>query len=149
VVALTGVGGGCAEVAAVAPQYVYPAPANQLAWKTGALVVNYHTAYFSLVRRGQLREGQTVLVHGAGGGVGQATVQVAKALGAHVLGVASTFERRHAAAAARADHVIAGNDDWLAGVRDAMGGKGIDVVVDPVGDQNSPTDFGRWLQKVA
>ena len=133
VVALTGVGGGCAEVAAAAPPYVYPAPVNQRAWETGALVVNYHTAYFSLVRRGQLREGQTVLVHGAGGGVGQATVQVAKALGAHVLGVASTVERQQAAAAAGADDVIAGDDDWLANVRDATGGKGIDVVVDPVG----------------
>jgi NADPH2:quinone reductase len=133
VVALTGVSGGCAEMVAVGPQYVYPAPVDQRAWETGALVVNYHTAYFSLVRRGQLREGQTVLVHGAGGGVGQATVQVAKALGAHVLGVASTFERQQAAAAAGADHVIAGDDDWLERVRDAVGGKGIDVVVDPVG----------------
>jgi NADPH2:quinone reductase len=133
VTALTGIGGGCAEVVSAPTQFVYRAPANQRAWESGALIVNYHTAYFSLVRRAQLREGETVLVHGAGGGLGQATVQVAKALEARVVAVASTAERQQAAAAAGADHVIVGDDGWPARLREVAGGKGIDVVIDPVG----------------
>jgi NADPH2:quinone reductase len=145
VTALTGIGGGCAEVVSAPTQFVYPAPANQRAWESGALIVNYHTAYFSLARRGQLREGETVLVHGAGGGLGQATVQVAKALGARVVAVASTVQRQRAAASAGADHVIVGDDGWLARLRDIMGGTGIDVVVDPVGG----TKFTDSLRSLA
>jgi NADPH2:quinone reductase len=122
-------------LAVTRPQFVYPAPDDTSTWLTGALVVNYHTAYFALVRRANLKPGQTVLVHGAGGGLGQATIQVAKALGAQVLAVASSAEKQQAAAAAGADHVVASDDSWSARVRDLTDQHGVDVVIDPVGGQ--------------
>ncbi len=66
---------------------------------------NYHTAYYGL-QRGRLRAGETLLVHGAGGGVGLATVDVGKLLGARVIAVASTEEKRAAARKLGADHTI-------------------------------------------
>ena len=135
VVALTGVTGGCAELAVVPSAFVYPAPEDETAWATGALVVNYHTAYFALVRRGKLEPGQTVLVQGAGGGVGQATIQVAKALGGYVIAVASTPERQQAAATAGADEVIPGDESWTSRVRDLTDNRGVELVIDPVGGQ--------------
>src|SRR4051812_9739559 len=73
--------GGFAEVA-VAPAFLTFALPDELDFAQGAsLILNYHTAYFSLVLRGRLREGETVLVHGAAGGVGTAALQVAGGLG--------------------------------------------------------------------
>src|SRR5262249_51638548 len=81
--------GGFAEVA-VAPTYFTFKLADGLDFAQGAaLVLNYHTAYFSLVTRGRLKQGETVLVHGAAGGVGTAALQVAKGLGATTIGVVS------------------------------------------------------------
>jgi NADPH2:quinone reductase len=94
---------------------------------------NYHTAYYGL-QRGRLRAGETLLVHGAGGGVGLATVDVGKLLGARVIAVASTEEKRAAARSLGADHTI---DPSQGGFRDRVkeltGGRGADVVFDPVG----------------
>jgi NADPH2:quinone reductase len=94
---------------------------------------NYHTAYYGL-QRGRLRAGETLLVHGAGGGVGLATVDVGKLLGARVIAVASTEEKRAAARKLGADHTI---DPKAGGFRDRVkeitGGRGADVVFDPVG----------------
>jgi NADPH:quinone reductase len=74
--------GAFAEVA-VAPEYmVFPIPDDWSYAQGAALVLNYHTAYFSLKIRGRLAEGETVLIHGAAGGVGTASIQVAKGLGA-------------------------------------------------------------------
>jgi NADPH2:quinone reductase len=97
--------------------------------------VNYHTAYFALVRRGRLEPGQTVLIHGAGGGVGQATIQVAKALGGHVIAVASTPARQQAAAAVGAHDVIVNDANWTSQVREITDDRGVDLMIDPVGGQ--------------
>ena len=67
-----------------------------------ALVLNYHTAYFSLVTRGKLQAGETVLVHGAAGGVGTATLQVAKGLGARTIAIVSDDAKEAVARAGRA-----------------------------------------------
>src|SRR5438105_3897776 len=82
--------GGFAEVA-VAPEFLtFPLP-DALDFAEGAgLVLNYHTAYFSLKLRGRLAEGESVLVHGAAGGVGTATLQIAKGLGARTFAVVSS-----------------------------------------------------------
>ena len=133
VVALTGVHGACAEVVSVSPGQVYPAPENPEHWNNGALVVNYHTAYFALVRRAQLAVGEVVLVHGAGGGLGQAMIQVAKALGARVIAVASSPVRQQAAREAGADEVVSPSPDWVEAVRTLTDGRGVDVLIDPVG----------------
>jgi len=89
--------GAFAEVAA-APAHRTFKLADELDYAQGAsLVLNYHTAYFSLVTRGRLREGETVLVHGAAGGVGTATLQVAKGLGARTIAVVSSDEKEQVA----------------------------------------------------
>ena len=92
-------------------------------------MVNDHTAHVALVRRAGIRPGESVLVHGAAGGLGSAAVRIAAALGARVTAVASTPERRAAATAAGA-HRVYGPDEWLDAVR-ADGGA--DIIVDPVG----------------
>jgi NADPH2:quinone reductase len=121
--------GGFAETVVLDPQLVAPVPAQLDHEQAAAMVVNHQTAYVALVRRARLRAGERVLVHGAGGGLGSAAVQVAVALGGRVLAVAGTPARRELAAAAGADTVY-GPDEWFPAVRAAGGGA---VVVDPVG----------------
>ncbi len=82
--------GGFAEVAVAPPFLTFPLP-DALDFAQGAaLILNYHTAYFALALRGRLREGETVLVHGAAGGVGTAVLQVAAGLGARTIAVVSS-----------------------------------------------------------
>jgi NADPH2:quinone reductase len=103
-----------------------------------AMGLTYNTAHFALVERGNLKPGEIVLVTGAAGGVGLATVQVAKALGAIVIAAVSTPDKAAAAKAAGADHVI---DTSVADLREklreqvfaAVGKRGVDMVVDNVG----------------
>jgi NADPH2:quinone reductase len=84
--------GGFAEVA-VAPGFMTFALPDELDFAQGAgLILNYHTAYFALKLRGRVADGETVLVHGAAGGVGTASIQVAKGLGARVFAVVSSDE---------------------------------------------------------
>ena len=123
--------GGFAETVAAPAFLTFPIPDAMTFPTAAALVVNYQTAHLGLTRRGRLKEGETVLVHGAAGGVGTAAIQVAKALGAgRVVGVARGDEKRAAAEAAGADHTIDADEDWVGRVRE-LGGA--DVVVDPVG----------------
>jgi NADPH2:quinone reductase len=124
--------GGFADVAAAAADQVFPLP-DHLGFEEGAsLGVNYLTAVFALGRRGGLRPGETVLVLGAAGGLGTATVAVAKALGARVLAVVSVREKAETASAAGADDVLVGSD-WRDAVLARTGGRGADVVADIVG----------------
>jgi NADPH2:quinone reductase len=126
--------GGWAELV-VAPEFlVMPLP-DGTSFDAGAgFVVNFQTAHLALTRRGRLAEGEAVLVHGAAGGVGTACIQVARALGAGtIIGLASGRERMAVAMAAGADHALDAGDDWVAGVRELTGGRGADVVCDPVG----------------
>ncbi len=121
--------GGCAETVWADEHLVAPLPRSLGFAQGAALVVNDHTAHVALVRRAGLRTGESVLVHGAAGGLGSAAVRVAAALGARVTAVASTPERRDAAAKAGAEWVY-GPDEWLDAVRTAGGA---DVIVDPIG----------------
>jgi NADPH:quinone reductase len=124
--------GAFAEVA-VAPEYmVFPIPDEWSYAQGAALVLNYHTAYFSLKLRGRLAEGETVLVHGAAGGVGTASLQIAKGYGARTIAVVSTEEKAAVARAAGADDAVL-VDGFLAAVKELTGGTGVDVVVDVVG----------------
>ena len=124
--------GGFAEVA-VAPEWLTFPLSDELDFAQGAgLVLNYHTAYFSLKLRGRLAPGETVLVHGAAGGVGTATIQVAKGLGARTIGVVSSDEKEKVARDAGADEVIRSDGDWKEEAKELSGG-GVDVVLDPVG----------------
>ena len=124
--------GGFAEQVAVDPGFVFPLPEN-LSFTAGAgLAMNYLTVHFALVRRGGLRAGESVLVHGAAGGVGTAAVQLARALGARVIAVVSTEAKAEAARRAGAHHTVQA-DGFRAAVAELTGGRGVDVVVDPVG----------------
>ncbi|MFR9676546.1 NADPH:quinone oxidoreductase family protein [Streptomyces sp. TR06-5] len=124
--------GGFAEQIAVDPAMVFPLPAD-VPFEAGAgLPMNYLTAHFALVRRGRLREGETVLVHGAAGGVGTAAVQMAAALGARVVAVVSSGAKERTARAAGAHETVPA-DGFKEAVAALTGGRGVDVVVDPVG----------------
>lgn len=121
--------GGFAEFAWVPPDMLAPLP-RELSFAEGAvIVVNFHAALVALWRRAQLSAGELVLVHGAGGGLGSAMVQIAAALGARVVAVAGSAERRAVARAAGASHVF-GPDEWYDAVKAAGG---VDIIVDPVG----------------
>jgi len=104
--------------------------------------VSYATAWHALVDRGSLKAGETLLVLGAGGATGYAAVQIGRHLGARVIGSASSEEKRALATAGGADAVIeARGDDWREQVKAANGGKGVDVVFDPVGGEATDPAF--------
>jgi NADPH2:quinone reductase len=124
--------GGFAETA-VAPPFLTFALPDELDFAQGAgLILNYHTAHFSLHLRGRLRAGETVLVHGAAGGVGTAALQVAKGLGARTIAVVSSEAKEQVALQAGADHVVRSDEPWKDEARELSGG-GVEVVFDPVG----------------
>ena len=124
--------GGFAEVV-VAPEFMTFRLPDALDFAQGAgLILNYHTAYFCLRLRGRLQEGETVLVHGAAGGVGTAALQVAKGLGARTIAVVSSDDKERVAREAGADEVVRADGPWKDEAKELSGG-GVDVVVDPVG----------------
>ena len=131
VVALPEVG-GFAETVAVDPAMVFPLPDGVPLDVAAAIPLNALTMHFALHRRARLQPGETVLVHGAGGGVGSAACQLAAAHGARVIAVVSTPQKGDVAQAAGA-HEVLPVDDFLARARELTGGRGVDVVVDPVG----------------
>ena len=110
-----------------------------------ALVLNYHTAYFALIARGRLAEGETVVVHGAAGGVGTASLQVAKAWGAKTIGVVSSEAKEQVARDAGADEVVRADGPWKDEVK-ALADGGAHVVLDPVGGDRF-TDSLRCLRE--
>ena len=121
------VGGAFAEVAQAMPFLSFKLP-SALDFAQGAgYVLNYHTAHFALSRRAELMEGETLLVHGAGGGTGTAAIQVGKGLGAKVIGVVSTDEKEQIARDAGADEVVRSDGAWRSQAGPA------DVIFDPVG----------------
>jgi NADPH:quinone reductase len=137
--------GGMAE-RAVAPAYMTFALPDSLDFPQGASVIlNYHTVYFALKLRGQLKADESVLVHGAAGGVGTAALQVAKALGASTIAVVSTDEKERIAREAGADHVVRSDGAWREQAVELSGG-GVDVVLDPVGGDRF-TDSLRSLKE--
>lgn len=124
--------GAAAERISAPAMFVLPLP-DRLSFDQGAaLPMNYLTAQFALKERGGVEPGESVLVHGAAGGVGTATLQVAKGYGARTIAVVSTEEKAAVARAAGADEVV-----LLEGFRDAVtaltDGRGVDLVMDVVG----------------
>jgi NADPH2:quinone reductase len=136
---------GFAEHALAVPDMVFRLPDEVSFPAAAALPINYLTMHFALEQRARLTAGQTVLVHGAAGGVGTASIQYARALGATVIAVASTDEKAALARAAGAQHAIA-PDGFLDAVREITSGRGVDVVVDPVGGDRF-TDSLRSLAR--
>ena len=124
--------GACAERIAVPAQCLLPLPQGTSFTHGAALPMNYLTAVFCLIDRAQVRPGETVLVHGAAGGVGTASLQVARGLGARTIAVVSTPAKAEVARSAGADEVVLA-DGFRAAVADLTQGRGVDVVVDVVG----------------
>ena len=130
--------GGYAQQVATKAVNCHVIPEAMSFTEAAAMGLTYMTAHFALVERAHIKAGESVLVTGAAGGVGMATIQVAKALGATVLAAVSNAEKAAAAKAAGADHII---DTSVENIRDglrdqvyaAVGKKGVDVVVENVG----------------
>jgi NADPH2:quinone reductase len=125
------------------PAIVHTLPAN-LSFDEGAAIgVSYTTAYRALVQRGHAVAGETVLVHGASGGVGTAAVQLAHALGLTVIGTASTEPGRDLVLQLGADHALDHSaQDYLTEAQALTGGRGFDLVIEMAAHKNLPQDTG-------
>lgn len=133
VLGLTMLSGGMAEVVALPAERVFPLP-DAVSFEAGAgILFNDLTVQFALRTRGRLTEGETVLVHGAAGGIGTSALRLAPAMGAsRTIGVVSTEEKAEIARAAGASDVVLA-DGFRDAVKELTGGRGVDIVVDPVG----------------
>jgi NADPH2:quinone reductase len=141
--------GALAQYALALPRFTVKLP-DEVDYATGsALVLNGGTAVFA-VERAAIRAGETVLVHGAAGGVGTALLEVLKDLGARSIAVVSSDEKETMVREVGADDVVRSSDPWLEHVRELTDGRGVDVVLDPVGgdrflDSLRALDIGRRL----
>jgi NADPH2:quinone reductase len=126
--------GGYAEQTSAPLHSVYKLPGPMGFTIGAATIMNYHTAHFALSRRGRLAVGERLLILGAAGGIGTASVQIGKGLGAHVIGGVANPAQLQAAQRAGADEVLILEEGFSSRVRDMTGGAGVDVVLDPLGD---------------
>jgi NADPH2:quinone reductase len=126
--------GAYTDEAVVTPAQLTPLPST-FDYAEGATFFAAHgTAYHGLIDRGQLQPGDVLLVHGAGGGVGLAAVEMGKMLGATVIAAASSEDKLDVARARGADHlVLYSREPFRDAVKRLTGGRGADVVFDPVG----------------
>jgi NADPH2:quinone reductase len=128
--------GAFAELAVVPAAGVLPAPPALDDAQAAVMHIGYQTGWFGLHRRAALKAGETLLVHAAAGGVGTAAVQLGKAAGATVIGVVGGAAKADTAKAAGCDVVVDRHtEDFVAVVKEATGGRGADVVYDPVGGE--------------
>ncbi|MEU2025425.1 NADPH:quinone oxidoreductase family protein [Streptomyces sp. NPDC016469] len=126
--------GGLAQYVVADEAALLDAPESLDDAEAAALHIGYQTGWFGLHRRARLKAGETLLVHAAAGGVGSAAVQLGKAAGATVIGVVGGPEKAKTAAALGCDLVIdRHSEDIVAAVKEFTGGRGADVVYDPVG----------------
>jgi NADPH2:quinone reductase len=128
--------GGFAELALMDAATTFPAPSSLDDAQAAAFYIAYQTGWLGLHRRAHLQPGETLLVHAAAGGVGSAAVQLGKAAGARVIGVVGGPEKAAVARTLGADVVVDRHtDDFVEVVKDVTGGRGADVVYDPVGGE--------------
>ncbi|MEV6766432.1 NADPH:quinone oxidoreductase family protein [Streptomyces sp. NPDC051105] len=128
--------GGFAEYAVADAAALLPAPDALDDAETAALHIGYQTGWFGLHRRAGLQAGETLLVHAAAGGVGSAAVQLGKAAGATVIGVVGGADKAAVARELGCDVVVDRRaEDVVAAVKEATGGRGADVIYDPVGGE--------------
>ncbi|MBQ62481.1 MAG: NADPH:quinone oxidoreductase [Gammaproteobacteria bacterium] len=130
--------GGLAEKICLSENDCVPIPQALSSEAAAGFLVNYCTAYHALSHLGDLKEKETILILGASGGVGVAAVDVAKAMGAHVIAAASTKEKRDASIEAGADHVVNYSvKNWRDELKEVLNGKPLNMVYDPVGGDYS------------
>jgi NADPH2:quinone reductase len=129
-------GGVFAEALTTPDACLFRVPEAMTDREAAGFHVTYQTSLMGLVHRARLDPGETLLVHGAGGGVGSAAVQLGKAMGAHVIATASGERRCAVALASGADQVIDRRaTDFVAEVKRLTQGRGVDVVYDPIGGE--------------
>jgi NADPH:quinone reductase len=144
--------GGLAEQALGIPRHTVRIP-DSMSWIEGAaFYLNYVTARFTL-RRAQFRDGESVLVHGAAGGVGTATLDLLRRRAAPLIAVVSSDAKEEVARSCGADEVLRADGDWRAEVLQLTHGRGVDIVIDPVGgdrftDSLRSLDIGGRLMVV-
>jgi NADPH2:quinone reductase len=151
VIATTQIGGFAEQC--VAPEYATIEMASSMSFPQAAgFSITYGTSYYALKQRANLQAGETVLVLGAAGGVGIATIQIAKAMGAKVIAAASSEEKLDFACEAGADmRINYSNEPLKDKIKELTGGNGADVIYDPVGGDLSEQAFrgiawdGRFL----
>ena len=125
--------GGQSEMVAVKATQIFEKPNNLTFEQTAAIPVNYLTAYALLIVMGSLHAGESVLIHNAGGGVGLAALDIAKKVGAVTYGTASSGKHKFLAERGL-DHAIDyRKQDWLPVLKDLTNGRGVDLVIDPIG----------------
>ena len=124
--------GSYAEKVAAPERSVMKLPDGMDAADACALLCGYSTSHYALKQRGQLKPGETLCVLGASGATGIAAVQIGKVMGARVIGVASSEEKRKLARDAGADETL-GYENLKDALKQATGGKGVDVAYDAVG----------------
>ncbi len=134
-------GGGFAELALAAAERVAPMPGRASFTEAAGLVIGAGTAHEGLVDRGQLRAGQTVLITAAAGGVGSAAVQIAAAVGARALGVASAGNHDYLKRLGASEVFDYHDADWAQQVRAAVPG-GVDLLFDGAGGQTRDQAVG-------
>lgn len=128
--------GGFAEYCVAAKDSVFRIPAAMGFAEAAAMPIVYQTSYFALKRRAALQPGEWLLVHAAAGGVGCAAVQIGKAMGARVIATAGNEEKAVFCRAQGADHAFPYSDaSWVDRVKEITGGRGADVIYDPVGGE--------------
>lgn len=126
--------GGMAEKALVDEDRIFSLPKGIPAELAASTLYTYATSFYALKDRGILEKEETLLVLGAGGGIGLASVELGKLMGAKVIAAASSVDKLEAARAKGADLTINySEEDLKAGIKELTGGKGVDVVLDPVG----------------
>jgi NADPH2:quinone reductase len=126
--------GGFGELALMDAATTFPAPEALTDAEASSLYIGYQTGWFALHRRANIQPGETLLVHAAAGGVGSAAIQLGKAAGATVIGVVGGPEKAEVAKKLGADVVIDRHtEDFVKVVKEVTGGKGADVIYDPVG----------------
>ena len=128
--------GGYADTVCVPVNQVFARPAGMSALEAAAIPVNYFTAWQLIVVMGGLKRNETVLVHSAGGGVGIAATQIAKHLGARVIGTASAAKHAELRALG-VDHLIDyRTEDFEARTREITNGRGVELILDAVGGES-------------
>lgn len=135
--------GTFAELLAVPSRNVLPKPSHMSFNEAGAFVLSHLTAWRMLMTRAQLKPGQTVLIHGIGGGVALSALQLARLAGAEVIVTSSSDEKLERSGQIGADHTINYKtvDDIAQHVKDITSGRGVDIVIDTVGAATWPIDF--------
>ena len=133
--------GGYSDVVCVPEHQAFVRPAEMSAEQGAALPVNYLTAYLLIELMGGLGSGETVLIHSAGGGVGIAAIQLARRIGARIIGTASAAKHDFLKSIGVEHCIDYTTEDFVKRVRELTGGDGVELVIDPVGGASFKKSF--------